>query len=166
MFRGRLLRCITKWLQRCFPLCNGISGKPGAQIVRQLHAQTTQAPDHDGDLALLQAAPVDQYRFDQLFDQYGDSVLNYCYYRLGTWEEAEDAAQQVFVNALKTGRHMGVGRPIMPPMPWQSYAQMTEEDLKAMFAYLRTVDPKKNQVPEAVVNAPPEAPTAPPSQAR
>jgi RNA polymerase sigma-70 factor (ECF subfamily) len=81
-------------------LCNGISGEPGAQIVRQLHAQTTQGPDHDGDLALLQAAPVDPYRFDQLFDQFGDAVLNYCYYRLGTWEEAEDAAQQVFANAL------------------------------------------------------------------
>ena len=68
--------------------------------MRQLHAQTTQGPDHDGDLALLQAAPVDPYRFDQLFDQFGDAVLNYCYYRLGTWEEAEDAAQQVFANAL------------------------------------------------------------------
>jgi RNA polymerase sigma-70 factor, ECF subfamily len=81
-------------------LCNGIAGEPGAQIVRQLHAQTTQAPDHDSDLALLQAAPVDPYRFDQLFGQFGDAVLTYCYYRLGTWEEAEDAAQQVFVNAL------------------------------------------------------------------
>ena len=27
------------------------------------------------------------------------TVLNYCYHRLGTWSEAEDAAQQVFLHA-------------------------------------------------------------------
>ncbi len=51
------------------------------------------------DAALVAAAQTDPRAFDQLFDRYGDPVLNYCYYRLGTWEEAEDAAQQVFANA-------------------------------------------------------------------
>jgi mono/diheme cytochrome c family protein len=68
---------------------------------------------------------------------------------LGAWSE------QVFVNALKTGRHMGVGRPILPPMPWSAYAQMTDEDLRAVFAYLRTIDARKNQVPEPIVSTPP-----------
>ena len=75
---------------------------------------------------------------------------------IGLWSE------QVFVNALKTGRHMGVGRQVMPPMPWPWYAKMTDEDLKAIYAYLRTVPARKNQVPDAIV-APP--PTPPPTSA-
>ena len=65
------------------------------------------------------------------------------------------------VNALKTGRHMGVGRPIMPPMPWLAYSKMTDEDLKAIYAYLRTIPPRRNQVPDAIVAPPPAAPAAP-----
>jgi mono/diheme cytochrome c family protein len=72
---------------------------------------------------------------------------------IGLWSE------QVFVNALKTGRHMGVGRPILPPMPWPSYAKMSDEDLKALFAYLKQVPPKKNKVPDPVIVEPPAAPT-------
>jgi hypothetical protein len=72
---------------------------------------------------------------------------------IGLWEA------QVFINAMKTGRHMGVGRPILPPMPWPAYAQMTEQDLKAIFAYLRTIEPRANEVPQAVVNVPPPAAT-------
>lgn len=37
---------------------------------------------------------------ERLFEQLGDAVLTYCYYRLGTWEEAEDAAQHVFLKAF------------------------------------------------------------------
>ena len=70
---------------------------------------------------------------------------------IGSWTE------QVFVTSLKTGKHLGVGRPIMPPMPWQGYSQMTDEDLKALFTYLKTVPAKKNKVPEAVVAPPPPA---------
>jgi mono/diheme cytochrome c family protein len=71
---------------------------------------------------------------------------------LGAWTE------HVFVSALRTGKHLGFGRPILPPMPWQGYAQMTDDDLKAVFAYLKTVPPRKNKVPEAVLAGPP--PTA------
>jgi cytochrome c553 len=78
---------------------------------------------------------------------------------IGLWSE------QVFVNTLKTGKHMGVGRPILPPMPWQSYAKMTDDDLKALYAYLKTVPAKKNQAPESVV-APPPAPAPAPTQSR
>lgn len=75
---------------------------------------------------------------------------------LGTWSE------QVFINSLKTGRHMGVGRPILPPMPWQGYSAMTDDDLKALFAYLRSVEPRKNAVPEAELAGPPPGSTPPP----
>ena len=51
---------------------------------------------------------------------------------LGSW------TPEMFMNALKTGKHQGTGRPILPPMPWVWYRSMTDDDLKAMFAYLRT----------------------------
>lgn len=63
---------------------------------------------------------------------------------LGTW------TREMFVSALRTGRHMGVSRPIMPPMPWTAYGQMTDEDLAAVFAYLRSVPPIRNQAPASV----------------
>jgi mono/diheme cytochrome c family protein len=63
---------------------------------------------------------------------------------LGQWTE------EMFVQALKTGKHMGVSRPILPPMPWQAFRNLTDADLKAMFAYLRTVPPIKNRVPDPV----------------
>ena len=61
---------------------------------------------------------------------------------LGSWTEAN------FVKAIKEGKHLGVGRPINPPMPWPAYSRATEEDLRAVFAYLKTVPPVKNQAPE------------------
>lgn len=70
---------------------------------------------------------------------------------LGNWRE------QDFIRALRSGRHAGVGRPLLPPMPWPHYAQMTDRDLKALFAYLRSVPPVRNKVPEAL---PPAAVTA------
>lgn len=69
---------------------------------------------------------------------------------IGSWDEA------TFLLAMRSGRHMGKGRPILPPMPWQNLAVMAEPDLKAIWAYLRTVPAVKNPVPEAV-----PAPTPP-----
>jgi hypothetical protein len=56
--------------------------------------------------------------------------------------------EEMFVKAMRTGRHFGEARPIQPPMPWQCVGQMTDEDLKSVYAYLRTIAPVKNQVPE------------------
>lgn len=61
---------------------------------------------------------------------------------LGRWS-AEN-----FIGALRTGRHLGVGRPIMPPMPWPNYAQMTDDDLKALFAFLQSIPAIRNRVPD------------------
>ncbi len=53
---------------------------------------------------------------DRLFERYGDAVLTYCYYRLGTWEEAEDAAQHVFLKAIASSERFqgreGDGDPV------------------------------------------------------
>ena len=61
---------------------------------------------------------------------------------IGIWTE------DTFIKAIRTGRHWGVSRPILPPMPWTVYRNMTDEDLKSVYAYLRTIKPIKNQVPE------------------
>jgi mono/diheme cytochrome c family protein len=53
-----------------------------------------------------------------------------------------------FVSTIRTGRHMGRGRPVLPPMPIPVYNHFTDADLAAMYAYLRTVPPIKNRVPE------------------
>ncbi len=63
---------------------------------------------------------------------------------LGSWTE------EMFMKAIRTGKHQGEGRPILPPMPWTMYRQMTDDDLKAIFAYLRSLPPIKNPVPEPI----------------
>lgn len=69
---------------------------------------------------------------------------------LGIWTE------DMFIKAIRTGRHYGVSRPILPPMPWFNYRHMTDEDLKAVFAYLRSIPPVANHVPDPI---PPPAST-------
>lgn len=71
---------------------------------------------------------------------------------LGLWTE------QMFIRALRLGRHMGASRPIQPPMPWEVYGRLPDEDLKAIFAYLRSIPPVKNKVPEPVIAEPPAGP--------
>jgi hypothetical protein len=53
-----------------------------------------------------------------------------------------------FIKTMRTGKHLGVGRPLLPPMPWSSLAVLTDQDLKAVFAYLKSLKPMQNQVPE------------------
>ncbi|BDG03234.1 diheme cytochrome c-553 [Anaeromyxobacter oryzae] len=61
---------------------------------------------------------------------------------LGRWTERE------FLDTMRSGRHLGRGRSLLPPMPVQAIGQMTDEDLRAVFAYLRSVPPIRNRVPE------------------
>ncbi len=65
---------------------------------------------------------------------------------IGSWTEEE------FVNRFKqhdspanTGQTVGPDD-FNPIMPWAMYAGMTEEDLKAIYQFLRTVEPKNNRV--------------------
>jgi hypothetical protein len=61
---------------------------------------------------------------------------------IGFWTE------EMFISALRNGKKYGSGRPLQPPMPWRGYAQATDDDLRAMFAYLKSVRPITNHVPE------------------
>jgi hypothetical protein len=63
---------------------------------------------------------------------------------LGIWTE------DMFIKALRTGKHFGVSRPILPPMPWQNFGKLTDDDLKAIWAYLRTVPAIPNHVPDPI----------------
>ncbi len=69
---------------------------------------------------------------------------------LGKWTE------QQFVDTLRSGRHLGRGREILPPMPWPAIRNMTDQDLKSIYAYLRTIPAVTNRVPA------PQPPAAPP----
>ena len=60
---------------------------------------------------------------------------------LAVWTE------QAFIATMRTGKHFGIGRPVLPPMPWYDVAALTDDDLRALFAYLRTVKPVHNEVP-------------------
>ncbi len=61
---------------------------------------------------------------------------------IGAWSEPN------FVNAIRKGKHMGLdnARPIMPPMPWENYNNLSVSDLKSIFAYLQTTIPITNRV--------------------
>ena len=60
---------------------------------------------------------------------------------LGKW------TQRNFTETIRTGRHMGRGRQILPPMPIPMYKNFTDADLEAIFSYLQTIPAVKNRVP-------------------
>lgn len=60
-----------------------------------------------------------------------------------------------FKDTLRTGRHMGRGRPVLPPMPIPAYRNFNDADLEAIFAYLKTVPAISNRVPEPLPPARP-----------
>jgi Cytochrome c len=61
---------------------------------------------------------------------------------LGKW------TQRNFTETIRTGRHMGRGRQILPPMPIPVYRNFTDADLEAIFGYLQTLPAIRNRVPE------------------
>lgn len=53
-----------------------------------------------------------------------------------------------FKDTIRSGRHLGRGREILPPMPYIMYRQMTDEDLEAVFTFLQSIPPIENRVPD------------------
>jgi cytochrome c553 len=70
---------------------------------------------------------------------------------LGKWTE------EMFIATMRTRRHQGKGRPLLPPMPAQIIAALDDEDIRSLFAYLQSLPPVKNRVP---------APIDPPEETR
>ncbi|WP_266204954.1 c-type cytochrome [Pontibacter kalidii] len=62
---------------------------------------------------------------------------------IGNWTEKQ------FFTAIREGKYKGIetSRPLLPPMPWDMYRNMTDEELSAIFAYLKSTKPIKNVVP-------------------
>jgi mono/diheme cytochrome c family protein len=63
---------------------------------------------------------------------------------LGKWTE------EMFIATMRTARHQGKGRPILPPMPVKMIGNANDEDLKSIFAYLQSLTPVKNRVPAPI----------------
>lgn len=70
---------------------------------------------------------------------------------IGMWTEEQ------FKKALVEGKYKGLDntRAMLPPMPWQAFKFLTDDEISAMFAYLKSTKPVKNIVPEAKINPPP-----------
>ena len=62
---------------------------------------------------------------------------------IGGWTEAQ------FMKAMKEGKWKGLDntRPLLPPMPWQGYSKLSDDELMSIFAYLKSVPAVKNVVP-------------------
>lgn len=65
---------------------------------------------------------------------------------IGNWKEEN------FIRAMREGKAKGLegNRTLLPPMPWNNFKNMTDEDLKSIFAYLQTTKPVNNAVPNPV----------------
>jgi hypothetical protein len=72
---------------------------------------------------------------------------------LGSWTD------KIFIKAIRTGKDMGEGRPILPPMPWDMYRVMPDADLKAIFAYLKSLPPIVNAIPDPIAPSGERMPT-------
>lgn len=73
---------------------------------------------------------------------------------IGAWKEEQ------FLKALKEKKWMGLDntRPLMPPMSMMPATKMSDDEMKAIFAYLKTTPPIKNVQPAAILLPPPSAP--------
>jgi mono/diheme cytochrome c family protein len=62
---------------------------------------------------------------------------------IGSWTE------EMFLDVFRKGRHLGGnGRGVLPPMPWLWIRNLSDDDLRAVYAYLRSIPPISNAVPE------------------
>jgi len=63
---------------------------------------------------------------------------------LGKWTEEQ------FIATMRTGRHQGKGRHLLPPMPYWMVGALSDPDIKDLFLYLRSLKPVSNHVPQPV----------------
>jgi hypothetical protein len=62
---------------------------------------------------------------------------------IGNWTEEN------FKRALKEGKYKGLegSRTLLPPMPWANFINISDEDISAIFAFLKNTKPVRNVVP-------------------
>jgi mono/diheme cytochrome c family protein len=66
---------------------------------------------------------------------------------IGTWSDAQ------IIKAMREGISKE-GKTLGPPMPFEMFNQMADDDAKAIVAYLRTARPLHNEVPEPTYKIP------------
>ena len=68
---------------------------------------------------------------------------------IGAW------TQDMFLSTIKNGKHVGTGRPILPPMPWESFKNFSDNDLASIYLYLMTIPKISNKVQEPIAGTMP-----------
>jgi len=65
---------------------------------------------------------------------------------IGNWDVEQ------FILCLREGKAKGIpgSRSLLPPMPWEMIRHMTDDELKAVFAYLKSIKPINNLVPQPI----------------
>jgi len=127
-------------------------GMPVPQMDRMLSGHPEGAPDPattlaEGDQAVI-GPTFTSFRLP-FGVVYSANITPDAETGIGAWTE------QQFIATMRTGQHMGVrGRPVLPPMPWMSLRELSDDDLRAVFAYLRSVPAVKNRVAPPSVPAP------------
>jgi hypothetical protein len=126
-------------------------GAPVPDVARRLSGHAVGAPEPEGtlaghDMAVMNATMT---AFKLPFGTvYARNLTPDKDTGLGRW-----TAEQ-FIQTFRTGRSMGAGRPLLPPMPWQNMLAVTDDDLRSMFAYLQSLPPIANPVPTPSVPPP------------
>jgi hypothetical protein len=144
--RGALLvqvggcnHCHTPWV------FDANLGMPVPDMKRMLSGHPADAPDPEGkpgkrDIALI--GPTFTSFAMPFGVVYAPNLTPDSDTGLGSWTE------KMFLDAFRSGKHMGgTGRAILPPMPWMDIAALPEADLKALFAYLKSIPAVRNAVP-------------------
>jgi len=79
---------------------------------------------------------------DPLFDVYTANITQDKDTGIGTWTDAQ------IITTIREGK-TPEGKIIFPPMPVPTYNTMSNADVKAIVAFLRTIKPIHNEVPES-----------------
>ncbi len=61
------------------------------------------------------------------------------------------------IRSWRTGQHWKENRPILPIMPFEAFANLTDDDIRALHSFLMSLPPTKNRVPDAKIAPPPPA---------
>jgi mono/diheme cytochrome c family protein len=132
--------CHTPWIVQP-------DGKPGPDMSRALSGHPMQFPIKEnvkltGDRFTVAIAPTNTAYSGPWGTSFAANLTPEPLTGTGIW------TFDIFRNTIRNGRHWGVGRPLNPPMPWFNYKEMTDEDLLAVYTYIRTLKPIYNEVPE------------------
>lgn len=132
-------------------------GPKGPEIIPELrfggHQAGTQLPPYD-EKTVKAGWALFAPDFTSIIGPWGQSYagnISSDSTGIGMWTEEQ------FKKVLREGKYKGLDntRPILPPMPWEAYKNLTDEEISKVFAFLKSTSPVKNVVPTAIINPPP-----------